>query len=238
MTSPGDNAKVAPDGSWTPFRGWSILFDQVDGIFVDREVPTAGDVPAPEHETLSARLAATLTESHSPLAVLPASTHHVTVCDGVNPAVLQRSGDHRGVGLVDGPMPEVLHEPIQDVIDAAADGLTLEVGRIELRNSALVLALEPTGAHRARAKELERRRHRLLIVLGRLLGLEMTTQWRPHITLAYRHHPTGGFGVQAVDRLLEQLRAEHPLVTAAGAGLYRFDSMVSFRRDLAWQGTR
>lgn len=236
MTDPGHNPKVAPDGSWAPFRGWSILFDQVDGISLEGGASMTGDTISSEQGPLSVRLAAMLTEAQPPVAVLPPSTHHVTICDGVNPGVVARSGTGTRVDLVDGPMPDVLHGPIQDVIDAAADGLDFEVGRVELRNHALVLSLEPTPADRARAAELERRRDRLLTSLGGMLGLDLVSRWRPHITLAYRHPRTGTLDVQAVDRLLDVLRVEQAVVTATGAGFYRFDSMVSFRRDVAWAG--
>lgn len=235
MSAPGHH-KVDPDGRWVPFAGWSVIFDRLDGQWLDdRSRPMDDTTPAP----VSALDSHLRSLDDPALAVLPAATYHITVCDGVNPSALagKTSPDHALIGLGHGA-PAGLRAALRRLIAVGDQPVDFSSVGVEVRNNALVLALEPTDASRLVTDEIIHRRDQLMAELGRLLGTDVTSRWRPHITLAYRRSPTDQVLTTTLHELEARLGAFAPTVRVDGIGVYQFDSMVAFRRvseaEMGW----
>jgi hypothetical protein len=153
----------------------------------------------------------------------------VTLCDGVNDRIAQRSdADLRSLVRFDDVDAE-LRGTIDRLLDASGSPVSLRPIRAEVRGHAVMVALEPSGAQLA---ELRERRHELLAELEQRCGVRLDTPWRPHVTLAYTaDQPTA----RSLDAQLRSTDvAELVPLVASSASVYRFGSMIDFRPLASW----
>lgn len=237
MTEPTvENPKVGASG-WAPLPGWTTLFDELDGVpLVPYDPAVGGEFTLHQGQPVTDLGEMLRLEGGDEVAVLPYSTHHVTVCDGIHERMLQRAKRKADVrvlrtGDVD-QFPAPLVDALSSVLAAAAPGGTFSVANVERRNFAIVVGLEPVGdATRAVVDDITRQRATFLAALGEILGRDLNAPWEPHITLGYlrRRPPTDGLEA-LVGRLDDAARVSTTRVQLAGAGLFRFRDMTSFRR--------
>ncbi len=233
--------KVGHGLNWMPYAGWTILFDAEGGRPFDA-------TPCDEHSSqlagVTGPMARTLGASKPDcVAVLPISTHHITVCDGVDPAMFARSPrsrHHRSLrtGDID-RFPRGLRTSIATLLETASSTLDLEISGAELRNTAIVVEFDPTHACTDTFSSICTARADVLGILGDLLGLELGRPWRPHVTLGYLTDRDDHGSVRSVIAEIDaQASGVDDVVRMSGAGLYRFTSMIDFVRVPELGGNR
>ena len=174
-------------------------------------------------------------EAGDAIAVLPYATHHVTVCDGIHARMLRKAPRQTHVRRLEGADPSGFPEPLSEAITAlliaAAPGGTFTISNVERRNYAIVVGLEPVGACNDVVAQISSARSAFLTILGELLGRELERPWQPHITLGYlRRRPPSADLEELVRRLDTETQVRTTRIHLAGAGFYRFNDMISFRR--------
>lgn len=237
MTEPTvENPKVSATG-WAPLPGWTVLFDRLNGVpLVPYDASAGGEHALHEGQAVTDLGEMLRREGGEDVAVLPYSTHHVTVCDGIHERMLQgapRKTDVRVLrtGDVD-QFPAPLVDALAALLAAAAPGGTFSVADVERRNFAIVVGVEPVDdPTRKVVADISEARATFLDVLGDVLGRDLSAPWEPHITLGYlRRRPPSADLEALVGRLDEAARASTTWIELAGAGFYRFRDMNSFRR--------
>jgi len=245
--SAATNRKLGASGAgWAPFSGWSVLFDP-PGAAPAPSLLSLGSAAFPAEPAYGAlaRIATDVVEriaaaASVELVALPASTYHVTICDGL--AKDRVADEDETSRLLLGQLPDSLADwpvaldhaaPELRRLLAAAYGVhVLGVDDIEVRRHAVVAALTapPRGPGESDDALLDAR-DALLARLGEHHGADFATPWRPHVTLAYLRRRDDG-------ELLSQrlaARGQHgyedvaPL-TFSGASLYAFTDMVTYWR--------
>lgn len=221
--------KIDATGDWARFEGWSVLFDRVDGI-------SPGQESRPLH-TLSAELTRGLAElDDRTLKLLPSTTHHITVCDGVNTSRAQRSSRRDAEHLCrPDRLPPSTTALIDELVAAARPGLAFRARHVEVRGSALVLALD--AIDRVAFQTLQILRSRVLDDLQELLDVSLVAPWEPHITLAYTIGAASAPDTETMATANSIVHGHDGAIRAAGASIYRFDSMVSYQRWAPAVGT-
>lgn len=205
-----------------------MIFDRIDGRHLGAEACSRPDELAPF--ALAAIERCLRTSNDPALAVLPQRTYHVTVCDGVNPDVAVRATRNGHCLLrIDRTAPVRLRSALRELAAAGDTAIDFAPVGVEVRNTAVVMALQPTASSRSPLDQITRCRRTVLAELGRILGTDLMTPWRPHLTIAYRRWsvPLKSRTLRCVEKVLAGLSS--PL-RVEGVGLYEFDSMVTFRR--------
>lgn len=233
--------KVDHGLNWMPYDGWTILFDAEGGRPFDT---TPCDENSAQLAGVTGAMARTLGASKPDcVAVLPISTHHITVCDGVDPAMFARSPrsrHHRSLrtGDID-RFPRELRTAITTLLETASSTLDLEINGAELRGTAIVVNFDPTHACTDAFSNVCSARADVLRILGDLLGLELGRPWRPHVTLGYLTDRDRRRSVRSVVAEIDAQASDVAgVLRMSGAGLYRFTSMVNFVRVPELGGNR
>jgi hypothetical protein len=235
---------------WRPFSGLSLLYDPpgcnatsgVERLERVRADAVGDDRLLEGLARLAERAAGTLGAAGIEIALLPARTYHVTLCDGVNTANLD------AVDTVARPAAAELLERLPDSLlwdDPLLDGLrtaralaevrrwpvTVRATGLEVRGHALVVPLAPVDADAARA--LARHadaRGELVDELGRL-GVRAPA-WHPHVTLGYlERRPAEGLPEGALpDPDAVVAATSGATLTLRTAAVYGFADMLTFWR--------
>lgn len=233
---------LVPD--WAPFAGYSVILNacaaRPDRFIADRKndpfsrtMATALDAANPD-----------LLMRAGLLCLLPPQSYHVTVADLVHQG---NAGQVRATAraaakdmLAQARTGETSVPDFLSALDLAASHplerkLTLRVAALEiLSDRVLVLRMEAAEAtDAAEMKRLEVWRTALLDRLEAATGLVASAPWRPHLSLGYfaapdllRNHMEG------LNPLLEKIdtRMREQVISFDAASLYRFASMVDYRR--------
>lgn len=180
---------------------------------------------------------------------LPASTYHVTVCDGLSVAqiegvdgstrewIAQMLGSLPGsivdsAALLPSGVPSVAHEQLTDLLECAASPIDFTLARIETRRHAVVAALEPVDACLPSYSQIVEARDAFLSRLSDELGVNLITPWRPHVSLGYwvntdaadEHEPDVAAGGEAL------MNAGSCELRVLGSSVHAFDDMATYWR--------
>ena len=241
------NRKLDESGAgWAPFRGWSVLFDPPGAAPAPSllSLDPAAVEAAPAYGVL-ARVATDLVErtaASAPveLVALPASTYHVTICDGL--AEDRVAADDEASRQLLGELPDSLADwptaldfaaPHLWRLLAAAQGThVLDVDAIEVRGHAVVAALSAASDTPGESDDvLVDARDALLVRLGEHHGANFGSPWQPHVTLAYlRRREDGPLLAPRLAHLGPQARNDVGPLTFSGASLYAFTDMATYWR--------
>ena len=239
---------------WAEFRGFSLLFDNPthnlhrrDGILkLSLRVATARRL------LLYKAFADSLQEIRSDiltnefmLGLLPPSTYHVTVWNGVNDANVTRSSPDflprlRSM-LTRLPDSIAQRNPLFNTIQKSSlvtrTGWSLDFvfDRLDVwRDLVLVARLKPANSPScAVMDELVKEAGVLSDSIGRMLGMDMSQRLNPHVTIGYYANKSRA---QRSFRELEKWNAifcrktDLTTVTYNSIGLYAFTDMASFFR--------
>jgi hypothetical protein len=241
------NRKLDESGAgWAPFRGWSVLFDppgaapapsllSLDPAAVEAE-PAYGVLAQIATDLVDLTVASASVE----LVVLPASTYHVTICDGLaedrvaaNDEASQQLLDELPASLADWATALDFAAPHLWRLLAAAQGAhVLDVDSIEVRGHAVVAALSAARDTPGESDDaLVDARDALLARLGEHHGADVGSPWRPHVTLAYlRRREDGALLASRLAHLGPQARDDVAPLTFSSASLYAFTDMVTYWR--------
>lgn len=236
--------------TWTPFRGWTILFDNSDNehgpipALLDTPLELPGNRAYSTLETLARRIATHVPDA--PIAWLPASSFHVTIMDGLSaPHVEQMAPGQRRVELVagldalpaslDGPTRLTAGHDIEPVIEAGCAPIRFELDAVRCRGHAVVAELRVEPSSVAALTRLTEVRHQSLGELGAMVGLDLVTDWRPHVTLGYVANRDAAaaytFPIEHISALTtETLDRQSTSIAFHGAGLYGFTDMATYWR--------
>lgn len=212
--------------TWAPFSGWTVLLENSrESLGVDAR--TDGGAAFAEILSQSVR---NLTSATTAFAALPTDSYHVTLCDGVNDGVrtirdtpsMQYVDPDRVIGAIGAEVDELL--------SAARRPIDWRPESIEVRGHAVVVAM----ATDEDLTELRTLRTRLLERIGEMIGTNVTSRWRPHLTIGYLVDGRDADAArESADASWKQtspnLQAGARLGTAS-AGLYRFDDIATFSR--------
>lgn len=236
--------------TWAPIRGWSILFDDPGSP------PTGGRLqrltvvrePSGLYDSL-AELAPVLVtgEGARGVAWLPPSVFHVTVADGLSNVRIGRSRRRRSRRAWE-RLIEALPASVDEIrrtldrssvawrglLEAARNPVTFAFDGAEVRGDAIVACLRPlTTSDAVSLRSISRARAEALDALSRDLRADLTTPWRPHVTLGYVANRD--IGSSLVDRVSTAGRSHiskvGATITFRSASLYVFTSMVEFWRQ-------
>lgn len=236
--------------TWAPVPGWTVLHcaprsepgtvysthgeDSTARLFYDRLGTWFADVLA-THRTAATGMAA-----------LPPDTFHVTVSDGLSSQHLPRVApaaastlrsflDDVSVSVDDPGLVTFGHEDLlQRLLDLAQHRVVYRVSGVVSRGFAVVVALTPDDESLDTVAEIGDARSRLLDAMSHTVGTDLRTTWRPHVTLGYAVDKPSGTVFDAVVRseapgLVAQMHDDR--LVLAGAALFSFDDMVTFRRS-------
>jgi hypothetical protein len=228
-------------------RGWTALFDLTR--------PDPGMRGRPERLTGARRLSPTFdalacwteqlasVDPQPPMVLLDPDTYHVTLCDGLSESDLDRlapslrSATERflqGVpsSLAAGAAPPGAGAAWEAMVGRAGPRVRFVVTGVEVRGHAVVAALEPATADDDRALEpWARARTAALEELSSSTGLDLVSQWQPHVSVAYV--PNRDAGREVAERIGDDggpPRTSPLGVEVEAASTFAFTSMVEFWR--------
>lgn len=232
--------------TWRPYRGWTVLHCPVSAA-VGRPYDTADETP--ENRRWYDAVAAVVSPDRlDGLAPLPPSTYHVTICDGLSPMHLPRLGRlrravvRRRLASLPGTLDELdrytfgLGEEVGTLLSACRREITYEATGVEARGTAVVVALRP--AETDVFDEIAARRAQLLTGLGERVGTSLTTEWRPHVTLAYGADRSTVAALATQELLTRDVLAatDSARLRFVHAEVFAFDDMVTYWRRPAPTG--
>jgi len=220
---------TGPELAWAPFKGWSVLFDTDLGPHQRQQ--GGAEPPEPlELLELPGKLIAghdlyrtlsvwsfDLVRRQQPAGYLPLppSSYHVTVCDGLSDAQLNEAQGpaRQRIAQMLESLPGAVLDPVSlvpsaaaalaQLVESATSPIDLRFAGIESRGHALVVGLEPAQHSRSAYSMIVEARDALLSTLGAEFGIDLTSPWRPHVSVGYWAN--------------QEVADEHEELVAAGA---------------------
>lgn len=224
------SSKVIETGgpTWAPFGGWSVLLEHSGGGIGLRSTVESEYAFAHRLDQLADAFAGVAGTS---FARLPEESFHITLCDGVN-AGMRKNLSADWSMLMDPTVAEtVVGGEIDSLRHVARRPARWRPVGLEIRGHAVVVtAVTDTGLVDVRAQRL-----RLLERLGEVVGADVITPWRPHMTIGYLADDEGIDRLRAECSSVWESSSPQPGETPARllttcADIYEFSDMATFRK--------
>ncbi|MGB3733899.1 MAG: hypothetical protein WA964_03005 [Ilumatobacter sp.] len=237
--------------TWAPFRGWTILFDNPDldlgpsPVLLETPVDTTGNRVYATLQSVAQTIAENLPDA--PIAWLPPTSFHVTVMDGISGPHLGRMqpGDvSRQLAAGFDRLPDSLVTPhdltaghdIRSVVSTGCSApIRFELDAVRCRGHAVLAELRSSVSSEPALARLDEARRISLGDLGASVGLDLVTEWRPHVTLGYVvNRDVAAASSAEIEHIaaqeIEGFDDRSTTISFSSVSLYGFTDMASYWR--------